>query len=91
MKEVRKILRQSLKNLKRPFSDEWLSEFSFLMEFITTNTHTNLMIRSIEKEKQKSYASLASNLKALLKDGKACLQSILKQIKTPDTRTFCSY
>ncbi len=88
MKEVKKILRQNLKNLKRPFSDEWLSEFSLLMEFITTNTHTNKIISSIEKEKQEAYASLVANLKALFKDGQVCLQLIQKQIKNPDTRAL---
>lgn len=88
MKEVKKILRQSLKNLKRPFSEEWLSEFSLLMEFITTNTHTNQIISSIEKEKQEAFASLTAHLKALFKDGKGYLQSIQKQIKNPDTRVL---
>lgn len=87
MKEVKKILRQHLKNLKRPFSDEWLSEFSLLMEFVTTNTHTNLLISSIEKEKQEAFVSLTNNLKALFKDGKACLLGIQKQIKNPNTRS----
>lgn len=45
------------------------------------------MISSIEKEKQKAYASLASNLKALFKDGRACLIRIQKQIKNPNTRS----
>lgn len=88
MKEVKKILRESLKRLKRPFSDEWLSEFSLLMEFMTANTHTNQIISSIEKEKQEAYASLSANLKALFKDGKVCLQRIQKQIKNPDTRAL---
>lgn len=57
------------------------------MEFLITNTHTNQVISSIEKEKQKAYASLASNLKALFKDGKACLLRIQKQIKNPNTRS----
>ena len=87
MKEVKKILRQHLKNLKRPFSDEWLSEFSLLVEFVTTNTHTNLLISSIEKEKQEAFVSLTNNLKALFKDGKACLLGIQKQIKNPNTRS----
>ena len=88
MKEVNKILFQSLKRLKRPFSDEWLSEFSLLMEFVTTNTHTNLIINSIEKEKQEAYTPLTRNLKALFIDGQACLQRIQKQIKNPNTRTI---
>lgn len=87
MKEVKKILRQSLKSLKRPFSNEWLSDFSLLMEFITTNTHTNLLISSIEKEKQDAFVSLTNNLKALFNDGQTCLQHIQKQIKNSDTRT----
>ncbi|MEI6531845.1 MAG: hypothetical protein WCN87_03395 [Chlamydiota bacterium] len=87
MKEVKKILCQSLERLKGPFSNEWLSEFSLLMEFITTNTHTNLIISSIEKEKQEDYASLTHNLKALFKDGKVYLQRIQKQIKNPETRS----
>lgn len=86
MKEVREILSQSLKRLEGPFSQEWLSEFSILMEFVTTNTHTNLVICSIEKEKQEAYASLTRNLKALFNDGQICLQRIQKQIKNPDTR-----
>lgn len=87
MKEVKEIISKHLEKLEKPFSDEWLSEFSLLMEFITTNTHTNQMISSIEKEKQKAYSSLASNLKALFKDGKACLLRIQKQIKNPNTRS----
>jgi hypothetical protein len=86
MKEVKEILVQSLERLKGPFSNEWLSEFSLVMEFITANTHTNLVISLIEKEKQEAYASLTHNLKALFKDGKVCLQRILKQIKNLDTR-----
>lgn len=86
MKEVKKILSQSLKRLKRPFTDEWLSDFSLLMEFLTTNTHTNLVIGSIEKEKLEAYVSLTRNLKALFNDGQICLQRIQKQIKNPDTR-----
>lgn len=86
MKEVKEIISKHLEKLEKPFSEQWLSEFSLLMEFITTNTYTNQMISSLEKEKQKAYASLASNLKALFKEGKACLLRIQKQIKNPNTR-----
>jgi hypothetical protein len=87
MKEVKEIISKHLERLEKPFSEQWLSEFSLLMEFITTNTHTNQVISSIEKEKQEAYESLASNLKALFKDGKACLLRIQKQIKNPNTRS----
>jgi len=86
MKEVKKILRQSLKKLEKPFSHEWLSECSILMEFVTTNTYTNLIISSIEKEKQEAYASLTRNLKALFNDGQRCLQCIQKQIKNQNAQ-----
>lgn len=86
MKEVKKILRQCLKKLEKPFSHEWVSEFFILMEFLTANTHTNLIISSIEREKQEAYASLTRNLKALFNDGQVCLQSIQKQIKNEDIR-----
>jgi hypothetical protein len=86
MKEVKKILCQSLERLKGPFSNEWLSEFSLLMEFVTINSHTHQVIASIAKEKKEAYESLTRNLQALFKDGKACLLRILKQIKNLDTR-----
>lgn len=88
MKEVKEIISKHLEKLEKPFSEQWLSEFSLLMEFITTNTYTNHVISSVEKEKQEAYASLASNLKALFKDGKASLLRIQKQIKNPNTRSI---
>lgn len=87
MKEVIEPLMQRLERLKDPFSNEWLSEFSLLMGFITTNTHTNLIIKSIGKEKQEAHVSLARNLQFLFRDGQACLQSILKQVKSLDARS----
>ncbi len=87
MKEVKEIISKHLERLEKPFSTEWISEFFLFMEFVTTNTQTNLLISSIEKEKQKSYASLMDNLKALFKEGQVCLQRIQKQIKDPDIRT----
>jgi hypothetical protein len=86
MKEVNETISQRLKRQEKPFSNEWISEFSSLMEFVTANSHTHQVIASIAKEKKDAYASLIHNLQALLKDGKACLQSILKQIKNSDTR-----
>lgn len=87
MKEVKEIISKHLEKLEKPFSDEWLSEFFLLMEFITTNTHTNQIISLLEKEKQEAYSSLTRNLKGLFKDGKACLLRIQKQIKNPNTRS----
>lgn len=86
MKEVKKAISQRLKGLKKPFSNEWLSEFFCLMEFVTTNPNTHQIIVSVAKEKKEACASLISNLQALLEDGKVCLQGILKQIKNPNTR-----
>jgi hypothetical protein len=81
MKEVKEIISKHLERLEKPFSTEWLSEFSLLMEFLTTNNQTNILISSIEKEKQEAYAFLVGNLKALFKEGEVYLQRIQKQIK----------
>jgi hypothetical protein len=87
MKEVKEIISKYLEKLEKPFSEQWLSEFSLLMEFITTNTHINQIISLIEKEKQEAYSALTRNLKGLFKDGRACLLRIQKQIKNPNTRS----
>lgn len=87
MKEVIETLSQRFERLKNPFSPEWLSEFSLLMEFIQNNTHTDTAIKSIEKEKQEAHVSLAKNLQSLFLDGKKCLQNVLQQIKNSDAES----
>lgn len=83
MKDVSKILAKRLKMLKQPFSRDWLSDFSFFMEFVQTNPLTNQIIASFENEKEVAHGSLIHNLEALFKDGKGCLQEIQRQINDP--------
>lgn len=83
MKDVSKILAKRLKMLEQPFSRDWLSDFSFFMEFVQTNPLTNQIIASFENEKEVAHGSLIHNLEALFKDGKGCLQEIQRQINDP--------
>jgi len=47
MKDVSDILAKRLKMLEKPFSRDWLSDFSNLMEFIQTNPLTTQVVESI--------------------------------------------
>ena len=76
MKDVSDILAKRLLRLESPFSRDWLSDFSNLMEFIQTNLLTIQVVESIRENKEEAHASLIHHLKALLEDGKKCLQEI---------------
>lgn len=76
MKDVSDILAKRLLRLESPFSRDWLSDFSNLMEFIQTNPLTTQVVESIREKKEEAHASLIHHLKALLEDGKKCLQQI---------------
>jgi hypothetical protein len=84
MKDVSDILAKRLKMLENPFSRDWLSDFSFFMEFIQTNSLTIRIISSFTEEKEKAYASIIKNLNLLLKDGRDTLQEILQIVEKQD-------
>lgn len=76
MRDVSDILAKRLLRLESPFSRDWLSDFSNLMEFIQTNPLTTQVVELIREKKEEAHASLIHHLKALLEDGKKCLQQI---------------
>lgn len=76
MKDVSEILAKRLQRLEQPFSREWIADFSNLMEFIQTNTLSTQIVEAIKKEKEEAHQPLTLRLKALLKEGKKCLQEI---------------
>lgn len=44
--------------LEQPFSREWLSDFSSLLQFIQTNRLTIQVLETIRKEKERAHISL---------------------------------
>ncbi len=84
MKDVSDILAKRLKMLEKPFSRDWLSDFSFFMEFVQTDPLASQVISSFAEKKEAAHASLIHNLEALFKDGRGCLQEILKKIDKRD-------
>lgn len=68
MKDVSDILAKRLKMLENQFSRDWLSDFSFFMEFVQTNSLISQIISSFTEEKEKAHASIIKNFNLLLKD-----------------------
>lgn len=62
MKDVSDILAKRLKMLENRFSRDWLSDFSFFMEFVQTNSLTSRIISSFTEEKEKAHASIIKQL-----------------------------
>lgn len=84
MKDVSDILAKRLKMLEKPFSRDWISDFSFFTEFVQTNPLTSQVISSFAEKKETSHAPLIQNLEGLFKDGRKCLQEILQTIDKQD-------
>lgn len=80
MKDVSDILARRLLRLESPFSRDWLSDFSNLMEFIQTNPLTTQVVESIREKKEEAHASLIHHLKALLEDGKNVFNKLTQRL-----------
>jgi hypothetical protein len=84
MKDVSDILAKRLLRLESPFSRDWLSDFSNLMEFIQINPLTTQVLESIREKKEEAHASLIHHLKAITQDdanvfvSEYCLLSCIK-------------
>ena len=81
MKDVNNTIAQRLQRLDRHFSVEWLCDFKALILFLTSNSKTVQVLKGIQGDKMQDQAPLIDNFEHLLKDGKHCLQRIIKKIK----------
>ena len=80
MKDVSEFLSKCLQRLDKPFSRDWIADFSSFMELVRTSPSTIKILESITKQKDDAHIPLSQNLEELLKEGSRCLKVIQKTI-----------